>query len=60
MNYDEIMNVINDLEEELAKEEYGSYAYDCIDAELQVLYVDLGRILRNKDKLVVDFSETLL
>ena len=58
MNYDEIMNVINDLEEELAKEEYGSYAYDCIDSELQVLYMDLESL--KKDKLVVDFSENLL
>lgn len=35
---DEIMNKINLLEEELAEEEYCSYAYDCIDAKLQVLY----------------------
>jgi hypothetical protein len=58
MNYDEIMNEINNLEEVLAEVDYGSYAYDCIDAELQVLYMDLESL--KKDKKVVDFSENLL
>ena len=48
MNYDEIMNEINLLEEELAEEEYGSYAYDCIDAELQVLYIDLENLKKRQ------------
>ena len=50
MNYDEIMNEINLLEEEIAEEEFGSYAYDCINAELQALYMDLDSLKKDEKK----------
>ena len=40
---EDIKNQINELEEELNELEFGSYSYDCVNVELEYLYLELDR-----------------
>ena len=62
MNYDEMLNEINELEESIAECDFGSYSYDCLTAEVEALYLKLDRLKKDekKVKIVVDFSGKLL
>ena len=44
MSYDEIQNEINELEEAIAECDFGSYSYDCLNADIEHLYLKLDRL----------------
>ena len=50
MNYDEILNEINELEEAIAECDFGSYSYDCLNTEIESLYLKMDRLKKDEKK----------
>jgi hypothetical protein len=50
MNYDEIQNEINELEEAIAECDFGSSSYDYLNAEIESLYLKRDRLKKDQKK----------
>jgi len=50
MNREEIQNQIDELEEAIGEEEFGSTAYDFLTAEVEYLYLKRDRMVDISDK----------
>jgi redox-regulated HSP33 family molecular chaperone len=48
MNYDEIQNEIDELEEAIAECDFGSSSYDFLNAEIEHLYLKRDRLKKDK------------